>query len=231
MIYLVPTRGRPRNAEALIKAWHTQSMSRNTSLHFLVDQDDTELPNYRRLLYDASHEYAWLSWCVHPGSGMVNALNYGANLPPVFGNSVIGFMGDDHRPVTQGWDSMIADALKERPGIVYGNDLIQGPRLPTQVAMSLKIVHALGFMAPPGLKHLYVDNYWLALGQGIERLTYLPDCIIEHQHPIAGKAKWDDVYRATNDGAVYAHDGEYFQRYVAEGRMDADVAKVRAALL
>jgi hypothetical protein len=90
-------------------------------------------------------------------------------------------MGDDHFPRTHGWDQAYLDALRELgTGIVYGNDLLQGHRLPTQCAMTADIVRRWGYMALPTLRHMYVDNFWRDLGNAADCLRYLPEVVVEH---------------------------------------------------
>jgi hypothetical protein len=140
----------------------------------------------------------------------------------------VGFMGDDHRPRSVGWDKAYLDALRELgTGIVYGNDLLQGENLPTQCAMTSDIIQALGYMAPPSLRHLYIDNFWKILGNGADCLRYLPDVIVEHVHPMAGKAEWDANYARVNSAQMYEHDKTAFEEWLRTS-MVSDVAKVRA---
>ena len=140
----------------------------------------------------------------------------------------IGFMGDDHRPRTVGWDTAYLEALRELgSGIVYGNDLLQGERIPTQVAMTTDIVRELGFMAPPVLKHLYVDNFWRDLGTAAGCLRYLSNVVVEHMHPIAGKAPWDDGYARVNAPTMYSGDANAYAKWAAMD-LAAAVEKVRA---
>jgi hypothetical protein len=47
---------------------------------------------------------------------------------------------------------------------------------------------------------------------------------------VAGKAEWDDRYKAVNDGAIYQADHQAFLHYLTDGRMDEDVEKVKAIL-
>lgn len=162
--------------------------------------------------------------------GMVGALNdtatWIASWPD--GPFAIGFQGDDHRPRTKGWDAAYLDALHDLgTGIVYGDDLLQRQNLPTQCAMTADIVRALGYMAPPNLTHLYVDNFWLSLGRSAECIRYLPDVVVEHCHPVARKANWDAGYARVNSSDMYAKDEAAFRDYWADG-FRSDVAKVRA---
>lgn len=120
-------------------------------------------------------------------------------------------MDDDHWPVTIGWDVQYLNALATLggTGVVYGNDLFQGERLPTVPGISTNIVRELGWYAPPQLQHWHCDDFWRELGQRSGRLLYLQDTIIEHRHPQAGKAQRD---------AVYAAGGENAERIAADGR-------------
>jgi hypothetical protein len=168
---------------------------------------------------------------------MVEALNgaAGTYANGVFGMAppfAIGFMGDDHRPRTKGWDAAYLDALHSLgTGIVYGDDLLQGRNLPTQCAMTADIVAALGGMAPVNLRHMYVDNFWRELGRNAECLRYLPDVVVEHLHPVAGKAEWDEGYTKVNAPEVFAQDEDAFREYLRDHMAfaAATVRELRAA--
>ncbi len=95
--------------------------------------------------------------------------------------------------------------------------------------MSSNIVRTLGYMAPPCLEHLYVDNSWLAWGKGIDRLRYLPDVVIEHLHPEAGKAERDASYDATNSNEQYQRDFAAWATY-ATGGLQEDIEKLKGLL-
>lgn len=223
---IVPSRGRPEAAEELHQSF-VQTCRADTRLLFAVDIDDPTKDDYP-IGTDGSGP--WIGFL--DSHNMVQALNtsaqsvVGLDDPPF----AIGFMGDDHRPRTVGWDAAYLDVLHEfGTGLVYGNDLLQGPRLPTQVAMTTDIVRALDYMAPPEFTHLWVDNFWLELGRALGRIRYLPDVVIEHMHPLAGKADWDAGYERVNSSQVADHDQAAFTTYV-NTRLAADVAKVRALL-
>lgn len=134
----------------------------------------------------------------------------------------VGFMGDDHRVRTRGWDMALADAAGQL-GIAYGNDLLRGEELPTSVVMAADVIATTGHMVPPTLQHLYIDDYWKALGIGMDRLAYLPDVVIEHLHPAAGKAQMDDSYRVTNAPERYASESAAWAAYRDGGALAADL--------
>lgn len=229
---IVPSRGRPHTVAELAEAFRDTCTGR-TWLLFAVDEDDPEYLAYRDVVDGAICAGRRVQLVAQPSGTMVSALNHAARLllaaPGPTQPDAIGFMGDDHRPRTQGWDHAYLAALTTLPGIVYGNDLLQGANLPTQCAISATAVRALGHMAPEALTHLYVDNYWLGLGQTAGCITYLPDVVVEHLHPVAGKAKWDAGHLRVNEPALYARDREAYAAYWLE-HQHRDVLALRNAL-
>lgn len=221
LIVIVPSRGRPRAAREVVKAFE-ETCRAKTTLVFAVDEDDPTLPEYSELIKKCYRMDMPVRVNLCQGENkshtMVEILNGVAKFfseqsiaDPV---SAIGFMGDDHRPRTEGWDVAYIEELR-RPGvgIVYGNDLLQGERLPTQCAMRRSIIEELGFMAPPVLKHMYVDNFWKDLGEATNCLRYLPDVVVEHMHPIAGKAEWDEGHKRVNDPSMFSADAAEYQKF------------------
>jgi hypothetical protein len=92
--------------------------------------------------------------------------------------------------------------------------------------MTSDIVRALGYMAPPALTHLFVDDFWRDLGRAADCLRYLPEVVVEHLHPIAGKAEWDEGHKRVNAASMYAADRVAYTRYRAT-QFRADVVKVQ----
>ena len=205
LVILVPSRGRPQNIEDLL--FSLQETKTASELIVIVDDDDETLDQYIEL-------GCKIMMIAKQGKGMARPLNFAAN---IFKDDYrhFAFIGDDHRPRTEYWDQKLINALDEvGTGIAYGDDLLQGENLPTAVAMSGDIVRALEGMVPPGFIHLYLDNFWMQLGKDLKSFIYLPDVIIEHLHPVAGKAQWDENYRSVNAEEVYSADAEAFDEYI-----------------
>jgi hypothetical protein len=229
LLMIVPSRGRPQNVAALLEAW-AETTTGSTDLWIALDEDDPELAEYKGA---ALLPTSWPGWSLKPPRWITQErLRLGGTLntiavPAAANYRAVGFLGDDHRPRTMGWDRRMVEALDELgTGLVYGDDLFQRQNLPTAIAMTSDIVRALGYMVPGGLVHLYVDNAWAALGNGIGRLRYLPDVVIEHLHPSAGKAEMDDSYRETNSDAQFDADRHRFEDWKRFG-LDADVARLQ----
>jgi hypothetical protein len=215
---LMPSRGREAQATEAYEAFLKTRRLADTQMVVVLDSGE---PGYKNVP---------VVYIQHEG-GMGAALNGAAKHVANDGDTtLIGFVGDDHRFLTPGWDVSIAAANDELGGgIVYGNDLIRGEELPSAAFLDARIVRALGWMALPGATHLYFDDTWRELGKRMGRLKYLSDVHIEHRHPIAGKADWDENYLRVNAQAVYDHDRVIYSRWMTT-QINNDAAKALAAL-
>lgn len=211
MLLLVPTRGRPENCVRLMNAVYRTACADmvNVDVLFCVDDDDPALAQYTRMILNHNlliGSPARLGpWLNRVAPGQVSAY------------PVIGFMGDDHVPETPGWDERVLDALREAGpwGMAYGDDGYQGEKLPTAVFMRSELIRHLGWMVPPGLEHLYIDNAWKDIGTRSGGLRYLPDVKITHLHYVVGAAHEDATYKAGNSREQYTRDRLTYRRFIA----------------
>jgi len=224
LLTIIPSRSRPTVVPILADVFRETCIG-DWQLVFAVDENDPDLPLYAA----ACRNQHRIDLFVNRGTKtMVGALNAAAAHYLDGWPLAVAFMGDDHRPRTRGWDRWYLDALREMgTGFVYGNDLLQGERLCTQVAMTANIPRALGHMAPSTLTHLFVDNYWRDLGTAVGRLRYLNDVHVEHVHPFAGKGLMDDGYLRVNAPSMYQRDASAYAAYAAGGHLEEDIMKIK----
>ena len=210
MCVVVPSRGRPENADRLAKAFIDTNAE--ADLYIVVDNDDPKWNEY------AKNESLTVLPADNKTGGCAASLNTGAILLldiikfPLYDYFV--FMGDDHLPRTKNWDKAFIQTLGLQSGIAYGDDLLQGENLPTAFAMTRDLVNELRGMTFPGCIHLYFDNFVKQLGIDLKCLRYLPDVIIEHLHPVAGKAQMDEGYTRVNQPKWYKEDLLTLQKYI-----------------
>lgn len=212
LVILVPTKGRPENAARLARAVYETSGNAFTDLVFAVDPDETYTATYQHALRNFS---SWVQLRTVEASPqrvgpILNVLAQSAAQEYDY----VGFLGDDHLPRTQNWDEELVRSLNLNPGVAYGNDLLQGENLPTAGVISSDLIRGLGYMVPGVLEHLYLDDFWKALGQGVGNLVYRDDVIIEHLHPTASKSQYDATYQAANSPGQYARDSENYRGYM-----------------
>lgn len=223
LVVLTPTRGRPERFARMVSAALGTAHS-EVGVWAGIDDDDLSLygsfyPRVKTLIGPRLSLSGWTNLLAERVLAEPDPPRYLASL------------GDDHLCRTPGWDTALVGEIERMggTGIAYGNDLFQGMACPTAWVMSADIVRALGWMMLPTCQHMYVDNAIAEVGRGLNRIAYRPDVTIEHLHPIAGKAKPDASYIATNSQQRFAADRAAFEAWRAD-QLSRDLATLRTLL-
>jgi hypothetical protein len=216
-LVIIPSRSRPESIERAVKALKENSII--SDICVAIDDDQADLyPRLDGVIYE-----------VNPRLRMNGTLNLVAN-KYADKYETIFFMGDDHLPSTHQWDHFLSGAIASKGyGLAYGNDLFQGKNLATAVMMSTNIIRSFGFMAPPKLVHLFMDNFWMLLGMDLDAIWYFDDVIIEHLHFLAGKSQVDAGYIENNSNDVGIADRQELARYI-ESTYQADLARFKESV-
>jgi hypothetical protein len=213
-LVIIPSRQRPHNVEIAVAALKTHS--KISDIVIGLDEDDESIyPRIEGVIYE-----------VNPRLKMNGTLNLIANK---YANQyqTICFLGDDHVVRTPEWDITLYSSLKTQGyGISYGNDLLQGKNLPTAVMMTTNIIKSLGFMSPPELIHMFMDNFWLRIGTELNSVHYFEDVVIEHMWYGVGKSEHDEMYKSVNNAEVGTHDGQAIGKYF-ETKLESAVKKLK----
>lgn len=220
IVALCPSRGRPGAAFEVLDTFLRTAKNLSTELIFLVDRDDPTAAEY-------PEDYTKL---VEPKGTMAGALAQGPAFAP--DATVLGMIGDDNRFRTEGWDLRFGDYFGDNVGIAFADDghqdeilAARGHRLPTSWWLSRAIVDRLG-MTLPTLRHFWMDNYWLELGEGADVLRYFGDVLIEHLHPLWKTAPTDETYSRADRHA--GHDRATFAAWRRGSGYRDDLAALRA---
>jgi len=217
---ICPTKGRPAAVAAAWESFQTTRILPDTKLVFAISENEP----IDQLLYEG------IPLVIVPHREWMNEILQSAVDRVLEGKaspSLLGFIGDDNRFRTDGWDLAVADTLAGG-GYAYAWDLLRND-IPTHVFVTASIVRALGYFGLRGARHLYIDNAWKVLGEGAGCLHYMGDTIIEHLHPFFGKGKVDESYLASNAPEMYAHDQEVFGTWLSS-EAGKDIQKVRDTL-
>lgn len=222
LLIIVPTRGRPQNMQLFYDSW--VATTEDANLLFVVDEDDPLLGIYQ-------YRHTWMPkaslYIAPPKLRLCGALNHAA-MNFVVDYKYLGFMGDDHRCRTNGWDTVVRSAVGEsKLAVVYGNDMLQGEKMPTAVIMTSNIPQMLGYFAPPVMQHLCLDLCWKDWGEALECLIYLDNVVFEHMHPANGKALTDIGYQLANSPAQVKRDADAYYAY-KDGDFKTDIKKLKA---
>ena len=170
MAIIIPSRGRPEAMVEMYEAW--QDTSEGYAAPFsMVDNDNPKRPESGGFPGHPGHRFRRPLQPRLDGRGaeLRRARSHQGWLRQHHPVNFVGFMGDDHRPRTEGWDRIYSAHLRQLvsqrgAGIVYGDDTIQHEKLPTQVAMSANVITAIGYMAPPSRAHATSKRAGIAAG-------------------------------------------------------------------
>lgn len=234
LLVLIPSKGRPEAVDRMLAAIGSTSNTNLIRLVWVLDELDPCLPAYQEELH-ADGLVVGDGW-----TGMAPQTNEAARralerYPDTF---AIAVLNDDHLPRTPGWAQAMLAALREMgTGIVYGDDLLRGEALPTAWAMTTDIVREIGRVIPALVQHQYADNSVLDLGRAAGCIRYLPDVVIEHMHPLAGKGDSDEGYARVNAKELKAADRKVYERWrdrpitARAAGLASQTAKVRALMV
>ena len=206
---ICPSRGRPKQADALATSFYRTRSSDAVRLHFALDQDDESAKHYP------------LTQGRYASHGAVDAMNqaFFKHVLPT-GARYVGALCDEQRFITPHWDERVLaelDAMKG--GLVYPNDLINPGTMPACPFMSVAIPKALGYFANPLMTTNYYDNVWKDVAADLGRLRYLDDVVVQHLSM---------PHREDNSQAIAMDRRSYL--YWSEVRRPAEVALAKAAL-
>lgn len=156
--------------------------------------------------------------------------NYKSTLTECFNQALCAFpdysfyhmTNDDVLYQTAGWDNLLIAPLKEKCGISYGNDGLQGQNLPTFPMLSGDIVRSVGFLQMPLLTKYCGDVVWQEIGRMAKCLHYIPEVEIEHLHFINNKRDNDDAEFQN----TYDRDRMMFANWIANDSIK-DIRNVR----
>jgi hypothetical protein len=195
---VIPSRGRPESVERMAIAF-AETGADELVVGWAVERDDPRLPDYAEAI---GRWFAYGELVEVSGGTMTAAINVASvtaagDLDPY----AIAVLNDDHLPRTPGWHTAMLDALLRLDpiGLVYPDDGLRGEGLATVWAVHAAWVKTIGRMIPARVDHLYADNAMMDLARLVgDRVEYLPDVLIEHMHPLAGKAETDEGYERVN---------------------------------
>lgn len=110
-------------------------------------------------------------------------------------SEIVGFIGDDSRLMTPGWDVQVIRAL-QTPGFCWGFDGTSSQPWPSTAFITTEIVKTLGYMVPPGLRRGFFDVAWTVLATATDSIR-LVDAMFAHDNSRGDPSKpnYDPTYR------------------------------------
>ena len=192
---LLPTRGRPDNFGRFVQACY--ATADDWQLYVRLDYDDPQAPEYDPVL-EKCRLLGGRATVLHgPRVGFGASLNELAFRAERDGVPHLGMFGDDVVPETPHWDTRLVEGLGDDLGIAYGDDGLRhkhGRDLPTHYVTHAEVYRRLGYLSPPTIRHLYLDNVARDVGLYLKNFVFVP-VKITHRHPwVEGEQIHDSTY-------------------------------------
>lgn len=194
---VVPVLGRPQNAQTLVESFLTSAA--DAELWFVASPgDDGQL----EACYATGQPTLVATW--EPGPG-----DYAAKIQRGFDLTRAPFvlLGADDLRFHPGWDTaLLAVASEFDVGVVgtndLGNSVVVAGRHSTHPLVARCYIDQYGgaFGEPgqvyhAGYSHQFVDVELVELAKSRGCYAHCPDAVVEHLHPLWGKAATDATYR------------------------------------
>lgn len=229
LLTICPTYNRPHRLKEMLGSWDATHKGEADIIIYL-SKDDPRLKEYLKLLHTCPVGYV-----IDDRRTLVEALNFCFDEYPDY--QYYHEINDDHVYHTPGWDNILINAIELQGqgwGIACGRDMLhdanwQQGRLPSAMVMSGNIARILGYIAYPEFRHTYIDDYFRDLAEGINRLFYCPEVLIEHRHFLSGKAENDDNYRWVMSPGEMQYGSMVYHEWLRKHK-DIDIAALKKAM-
>lgn len=224
LLVIVPSRGRPALCREMLESFLATKRPTLTKMIVYLNDDDPTLGDYD---LPASDDVRVL---VGPKQFIADTFNQFCVVPADY----YANLNDDHLFVTPLWDEKLIE-LNEREmngwGIACAEDALtdwsKHPH-PSGCVISGKAVRLLGWIAPPGTRHIGIDVIQGKLFGGLGLLRLDRNVVIEHRHWVNGKRPMDDNYRWVYSNEEQNHGDEAVKKYLF-GEYKTDREKLRKA--
>jgi glycosyltransferase involved in cell wall biosynthesis len=186
---LVPVLRRPHRVKPVMES--IRKATPDAQVFFLCDPDDEE-----EIEAVLSHPEADF---LAPGGRYSAKINLGVTLT----EAPLLFFGADDLEFHEGWFEAAKEKLTKGIGVVATNDLCNARVMRGELATHPLVTREytkLGTIDDPtkvlheGYEHEYVDREFSETAQHRNAFAYAEDAIVEHLHPLVGKAPNDELY-------------------------------------
>lgn len=218
-----PTRSRPQKVMETLESYaRLANQPDKIGVAISCDIDDSSMT--RNLVQEEVlrrvSKFAWKKIFFSPNRNKIEACNADMNNID-YDWDIVVLVSDDMIPQIKGYDDVIRTYMKANhpnlDGLLWCNDGYQGEKLNTLCVYGRKLYESFGYIYNPEYKSLFCDTELTDLCRTTlkEKCTYVPYCIIRHEHPGTGYAQNMDMLYDINqrywneDMYTYIHRKQY----------------------
>lgn len=199
LLVKIPTRDRSKNFLPLLKQYLSKATNPHTQILVSIDLDDHTMNN-PEMISQITNEGV----IIEKGfsRSKIDAINRDIDIYiPNYDILLIG--SDDMFPIKEGYDQVIIDemvkAFPKMDGCLWFNDGHTGERLNTLPILSKAYYNKFKYVYHPSYISLWADNEYTEIAQSLDKIKYINQIIIRHEHPDwGGKMPIDALYQKNN---------------------------------
>ena len=215
-----PTRARHDKFFEVLDMYY-EKLSGDVEYEFLItcDEDDVQMNNPDTIKKLESYEN--LSFYFGPRDGKIGACN--RDIEKVEEYDILMQTSDDMIPVVNGFDKIIVDEMEDcfpdLDGVLWFFD---GHNMETDTLciMGRKYYERFNYVYYPEYITWFPDTEFTEVADRLDKLAFIRDTIIEHQHPDwthahghnGQQAGYDELYVENDRNEDREHDEELFNR-------------------
>lgn len=188
-----PTRNRPYKFLKVLSKYAEYLDDKSTEIIVSCDLDDPSMNE--DYIKDIMLQYKNVTLLFGENKSKIEAVN--ANLSGV-NFDILLLASDDMIPIVKGFDTIIKNKMSEcypdTDGVLWFNDGHQENNLNTLCIIGKKYYDRFGYIYNPEYKSVYCDNEFMDVANILNKQTYFPEVIIQHQHPDWGYGNMDTVH-------------------------------------
>ena len=205
LLVRMPTRSRPAQAiEVLAKYKAMAGMP--VILEVVIDKDDTSITS--EVLYRFHQLGCAITYGDHKSK--IEACNGGR----VTEWDIVVLASDDMVPVQANWAVRICELFAEHhphlDGCLHTDDGYAHERVATLSIMGRRYYDLFNYLYHESYKSLFCDDEYGEVARKLGRIVYVPEVLIEHKHPAAGKASLDPLYSAALDSLTFTTESTFY---------------------
>lgn len=210
-MWLLPTLNRPEKLRQFCRA--ARLTGTRTPGLLLVDKSDY-LANERTYLDLEEHDLPD-GWKIH----ITDSVSMGDKIRERWDfysdAKWVGILNDDHVPRTARWDARLIEQLTGRNFMSCNDRWCAPTKAAGATVWSGDLIRAVGYLFPPNLRHLYIDDLWELIGRKAGCWNIDMSVIVEHRHVLKG-AESDSTHELVYNQELWEKDRLIFQKWLNE---------------
>jgi hypothetical protein len=216
LLIKIPTRGRSSKFLPLLNEYLSKIENSHTQILVSIDHDDHSMSNSKVV-----EEIRKAGVIVEKGfsRNKIDAINRDISIY-IHNYDILCVTSDDMIPQVKGFDNIIIEQMKKHypdmDGALFFNDGYTGERLNTLPVMGKKYYQRFNYVYHPSYTSLWADNEYMIQAKRLNKLTYIDQVIIKHEHPANNRAIPSDENYELTEG-FYSADNIVYNRRLREG--------------